>query len=132
MTQARLKATGAPFIVIAAKGRPGFDLKLRRLGAAGFWGLTAWTSRGRRFLEDHVVTLDGAIADGDCVWFPERHAPIAAFARSGLRLVAGTGGSSDPKNDSLDPWTPGAQACAAATGRGLPLGSAAMRVGRSR
>ena len=80
------------------KGAEGIDLKLRSVGAAGAYGLTAWTEAGREFLAEHVLTVSGAGIGNEAVWFSDREADIIrdALRRTSLRCVAGIGAEPDP------------------------------------
>jgi hypothetical protein len=78
-------------------GTPGIDLKLRSGGAAGAYGLTAWTEAGWQFLAAHVLSLPDAVAASDAVWFPDTATSDikAKMKAAGLRCVAGVGAEPD-------------------------------------
>ncbi len=81
-------------------GTAGVDLKIRSNGAAGCYGLTAWSERGREFIKRHVLPLQSAGAAADCVWFDDTEAPAVQteLRASGLVVVMGIG----PGEDEMD------------------------------
>ena len=82
------------------KGTPGIDLKLRSVGAAGAYGLTAWTEAGRQFLAEKVLSLPSATIGNEAVWFRDRETDFIrdALLDTTLRCVAGIGAEPDPED----------------------------------
>lgn len=82
-------------------GTQGIDLKLRSIGPACQYGLTAWTEAGRQFIADHVLTKSSAGIGNEAVWFSDgRHADEIreALRSTGLRCVAGVGAEPDDRD----------------------------------
>lgn len=82
----------APEVPLVA-GAAGVDLKIRSNGAACSYGLTAWSERGREFINRHVLPLPSATVGVDGVWFDHAEAPAvqASLRGSSLVVVMGIG-----------------------------------------